>query len=739
MSDAFAYDVFLSHSSKDKEVVREIAARLNQDGLKVWLDEWVIRPGASIPVKVDEGLKQSRVLVLCISANSLGSDWATLESQTIRFDDPLNRNLRFIPLRLDEAPIEGSLKQFRYITWNREDCDRAYAELLEACRYSALREDVARELNEEKSDRQWARLQSCPRCFGRDELVADLTNALLEDVPPPSSVLGGPGIGKSNLCWKALHDTRVSNRYGMRRAFVRCDAATDRATLVAAMAQAVGVEAGPNLETRVLDEIERAPAVVVLDNFETPWGNSDRDVEDLLALLGAISGLALVVTIRGMRRPYNLDWRGSITVEALPKSPARQIFLAVAGQQFDADERLDALLKTLEGWPLAIELLANQAVTESNLAGLERRWQRKRADLLKRGRSEDRLSNLAVSVELSLEGPRMTAEGKRLLALLGQFPEGIARADLPEFLAGEGDEAAAVLRGVGLAFESEDRLRVLAPLRDYAQQHCQPAEEDLHAAVSRYAGLAEQLGLRIGAEGGAEAIQTLTEELGNIERAIRIALERTDPRSGIRAALGWGEFARFSGLSGGIVVAQAESAARTAGLDREKALCIEKLGDIALDRSNHEQAREHYEAALPLYERVGALLGQANCIWSLGYIAWGRSDHEQARERYKAALPLYERVGVLLGQANCIKSLGELELALDHPSQARQHFLQALKLYARISEPMSIGSTHYHLARIAETDRDRQHHVQSAREAWTRLNLPHLIAKLDEEFGPPSP
>jgi len=86
MPDEFQYDVFLSHSAKDKTVVRELAERLRKDGLKVWLDEWVLKPGDSIPAKIEEGLEQSRVLVLCMAANAFGSGWAQLESQT-----PLSR------------------------------------------------------------------------------------------------------------------------------------------------------------------------------------------------------------------------------------------------------------------------------------------------------------------------------------------------------------------------------------------------------------------------------------------------------------------------------------------------------------------------------------------------------------------------------------------------------------------------------------------------------------------------
>jgi len=60
----FQFDVFLSHSSKDKPVVRGIAERLREDGLRVWFDEWVLKPGDHVRAKIEEGLEQSRVLRL---------------------------------------------------------------------------------------------------------------------------------------------------------------------------------------------------------------------------------------------------------------------------------------------------------------------------------------------------------------------------------------------------------------------------------------------------------------------------------------------------------------------------------------------------------------------------------------------------------------------------------------------------------------------------------------------------
>jgi small GTP-binding protein len=137
MSSQFPYDVFLSHSSKDKPVVRAVAERLRKDGLKVWFDEWVIKPGDSIPAKIEEGLEHSHVLVLCMSANAFGSDWAQLEAGTFRFRDPLNKDRRFLTLRLDEAPIKGSLSQFLYINWLPANGEIDYSKLLEGCRPQA--------------------------------------------------------------------------------------------------------------------------------------------------------------------------------------------------------------------------------------------------------------------------------------------------------------------------------------------------------------------------------------------------------------------------------------------------------------------------------------------------------------------------------------------------------------------------------------------------------------------------
>ena len=132
MSQDMQFDVFLSHSAKDKATVRALAERMRADGLRVWFDEWEIKVGDSIPAKIEAGLENSAILIFCMSEHAFGSDWTLLESQTFRFRDPLNLKRRLIPLRLDASKIKGSLAQFKYIDWQTPE-DVAWRDLLAAC------------------------------------------------------------------------------------------------------------------------------------------------------------------------------------------------------------------------------------------------------------------------------------------------------------------------------------------------------------------------------------------------------------------------------------------------------------------------------------------------------------------------------------------------------------------------------------------------------------------------------
>ena len=237
-----------------------------------------------------------------------------------------------------------------------------------------------------KSTRSAPRLPPLPRCFGRDDEVETLVATLCADPPRPIPVLGPGGVGKTTVTLAALHDRRVAARFGSRRWFVRCESATSRDALVGEIAAGIGIEPGAQLEERVLQELEREKAVLVLDNAETPWEADQGRVEELLAQLGGLAGLVLVASIRGDQRPLGPQWREAVRVGPLSLPAARDAFLDLAGERFRNDPDLDRLLEAVDRLALAVTLLACQAESDPDLSGLWARWQKERTRAAAPGR-----------------------------------------------------------------------------------------------------------------------------------------------------------------------------------------------------------------------------------------------------------------------------------------------------------------------------------------------------------------
>ncbi|HEY6251652.1 MAG TPA: TIR domain-containing protein [Candidatus Angelobacter sp.] len=129
----FSFDVFLSHSSRDKITVRRVAEKLRSNGLRVWLDDWAIEPGDDIRMAIEHGLNRSRTMVLCISPAALGSGWINLERETHLFRDPRNIERRLIPLLLAGGTLPDNFRAYQYVDF-RQETEEEFKSLLKACR-----------------------------------------------------------------------------------------------------------------------------------------------------------------------------------------------------------------------------------------------------------------------------------------------------------------------------------------------------------------------------------------------------------------------------------------------------------------------------------------------------------------------------------------------------------------------------------------------------------------------------
>ncbi|MGA2144901.1 MAG: TIR domain-containing protein [Bryobacteraceae bacterium] len=106
--------VFLSHSSKDKPFVRELADFLESDGqIKVWLDEREIAPGANIVGEIAEGL-DSDFILLILSPDSVDSNWVKEEWTDAFWEQTNERKTKLLGVLYRDCKIPRLLRNKKY-------------------------------------------------------------------------------------------------------------------------------------------------------------------------------------------------------------------------------------------------------------------------------------------------------------------------------------------------------------------------------------------------------------------------------------------------------------------------------------------------------------------------------------------------------------------------------------------------------------------------------------------------
>lgn len=133
MTTDFQYDVFLCHSSEDKDSVRRLAAKLESDGFRVWLDEAMIPYGGIIPVEIERGIKDSHLLFYLVSAASQKSSSVIFERSFAQFRDITSQARRFVPILIDDCKVDESLSMFRYLDWKTQS-EEGYLEIVQVIR-----------------------------------------------------------------------------------------------------------------------------------------------------------------------------------------------------------------------------------------------------------------------------------------------------------------------------------------------------------------------------------------------------------------------------------------------------------------------------------------------------------------------------------------------------------------------------------------------------------------------------
>jgi hypothetical protein len=101
---AETYDVFISYSNKDRQIVHKYAKFLEDYGYKVWYDVKGLYGGAKFAGEIADAIEASKLFVFFSSENSNKSEWTKGEIFLAQ-----KYNKQILPVRIDDSEYEKSV------------------------------------------------------------------------------------------------------------------------------------------------------------------------------------------------------------------------------------------------------------------------------------------------------------------------------------------------------------------------------------------------------------------------------------------------------------------------------------------------------------------------------------------------------------------------------------------------------------------------------------------------------
>ena len=155
---ADTYDIFISYSNKDSQIVHKYAKFLEDYGYKVWYDVKGLYGGAKFAGEIADAIEASKLFVFFSSENSNKSPWTKGEIFLAQ-----KYNKQILPVRLDDSDYEKSvmivLLPLQYIVCKNGVYDESLEELRSAIS-KFIGEPVKKNLsskNNEKTERRWVK------------------------------------------------------------------------------------------------------------------------------------------------------------------------------------------------------------------------------------------------------------------------------------------------------------------------------------------------------------------------------------------------------------------------------------------------------------------------------------------------------------------------------------------------------------------------------------------------------
>jgi predicted ATPase len=757
-----SYDIFISHSSRDRVAADAVCAALERHGFRCWIAPRDIVPGTDWSAAIVDGLIASRATVLIFSAHANASLQVRRE---VQFTCEQGRAL--LPLRIDETVPESAmayyLKPVHWLDAGAPPLERhldALAAVVRRVLQTAEEAPASHMASAAPASIRGHVPAPITPFIGREAQIAAWQELLLQPATRLLTLVGFGGMGKSRSALE-LATRCIGPGFPEGVWWVELHEATTSVEMLERIALALALEVAPQqpLRDQVAARLNRR-LLLVLDNTE-----QIADAGTVVsALLKAAPSMTCLVASR-----CALEVSGERAVEVLPLAPeeAQALFIERAQARSAAFESTEAnradireLCRRLEGMPLAIELAA------SRIAGMTPR------DML--GRLEDRFRLLqtrspdlpprqrALTGAIEWSHALLTEDDQRLFSQLSVFASGFTLpaaeevCDVYDVFEGVHElRRHSFLRAETPAHTQQMRFFMLELVREYAAGKLSDAE--FHQRHARYfLDFAEERAAAVRTPDEARALAEMALELDNLRAALDWSRKSPDRRElCARLALAlqpvlhrhgfWSELE--SCLEAGLAAADDPPEGSDAAHVRRRALLRRYRSSLAHDRGDLARARTDAETALALYQTHDDTTGVADTLNLLGVIATDsaeteaaqrlfeqalglrapedhhgralslhnfarlasrREDVEASRRLYKESLAERRAAGDVRGAAETSGNLGVIAYKQGQFAEARRLYEESLRSYRALGDPQGVALMCHNLAEIAEQDGDAQ-------------------------------
>ena len=553
-----------------------------------------------------------------------------------------------------------------------------------------------------------------PRTFGRDRLVEKIVG--LAESLTSLALIGVGGIGKTSTALTALHDNRITKRYGDNRRFIRCDQfPTSLAHFLHRLSKVIGAPIeNPEDLTSLRPSLSSRKMFIVLDNAESildPQGMDAREIYDAVEELGQFGNICVCITSRISTVPPDFE---TLDIPTLSPEAAHDTFYRIY-KNCERSDRINDILKQLDFHPLSITLLAT--VAQHNRWDADRlteEWEIQRTDALHTHHNK----SLAATIELSLASPtfqELGPDARELLGVIAFFPQGVNECNLKWLFPTFSNRTNIFDRFclLSLTYRSNGFVTMLAPLRDHLCPKDPMSSPLLCAAKDCYFGRLS-IGVYPGKPGYEETRWIEAEDV-NVERLLDVFTTIDMDSNGVWDVysyfldhLYWHkprlvllrpkiealpdvhpskprclfQLSRSSYLVGNHIgckelLIRVIELWRSRGNDLEVVRALHLLSDANRLLHLYEEGIQQATEALEICERLGDTFQRAHTLRTLAYLLYDKQQLDAAEEAASRSMHLLPLDQYLVCQ--CHRLFGEVHSFRRDTDRAVNHFETALR------------------------------------------------------------